>query len=228
MNFLDLLSKALFLTGYFTKSTSYPSPLPAELEQKYLEKAKNGDKAAREKLINHNLRLVAHVSKKYTSSAELDELISVGSIGLVKGINSYKLGRGTALATYLARCIENEILMMLRSAKRYRNTLYLQDTLGVDSEGNSYTLMEILEQKEESVFHQVELSVLGEKLKEKMQLVLTEREKSILTMRYGLSGKPPLTQLETATELGISRSYISRIETKALEKLRRCMSREEY
>ncbi|MEG1527993.1 MAG: RNA polymerase sporulation sigma factor SigK [Clostridia bacterium] len=226
MNILDLLSHAFFFTGFFTKSASYPRPLPIELERKYLELAKNGDLYAREKLINHNLRLVAHIAKKYKGSAEFDDLISVGSIGLIKGIASYKLGHGTALATYLARCIENEILMMLRSNKRYSNTVYLQDQIGVDNEGNSYTLMDVLSEGEDNVFHQVELSILSKKLNDCLTTCLTQREQEIVTKRYGLDGLAPLTQLETAKQLGISRSYISRIETKALQKLKAKLNNE--
>lgn len=227
MNFLTMLARIFFFSGYFTKNTSYPEPLPYEQEQKYLALAKQGNAQAREKLINHNLRLVAHIAKKYSASAELDDLLSVGSIGMIKGIGSYQQDKGTALATYLARCIENEILMMLRSNKRYRNTLYLQDRIGTDDEGNAYTLMEVLEQQEDSVFKQVEQSILSKKLDDIMKRTLTKREYSILKYRYGL-GVTPLTQLQTASKLGISRSYVSRIETKALAKVKAKLNKEDF
>lgn len=228
MSILAFLSKLLFFTGYFESKTNYPKPLPADLELKYIKLAKEGDEAAREKLICHNLRLVAHIAKKYTSGAEIDDLISIGSIGLVKGINSYSLAKGTSLATYLARCIENEILMVLRSNKRYRNTVYLQEQLGVDADGNEYTLMEVLPASEESVFRQAELSIAKEKLEQIMKNTLTKRELAILQLRYGLDGGAPQTQQQTADALGISRSYISRIETKALSKIRAKLDRDDY
>lgn len=227
-NFLELLSKLFFFTGYFTKNASYPQPLPPELEQKYLALAAQGDENAREELINHNLRLVAHIAKKYSHNNDLDDLLSVGGIGLVKGINTYKLGRGTALATYLVRCIENEILMMLRANKRYHNTVYLQDCLGTDSEGNAYALMDVLAEKEDSVFAQVETSILSQKLQSVMEQTLTPRERQIITLRYGLGGDAPQTQLEAAKIMNISRSYISRIETRALSKMRGKLSKEEW
>lgn len=220
MGLLELFNKMFFFAGYFTTKTSYPTPLPPELEMKYLTLCANGDNVAREKLITHNLRLVAHIAKKYAVGNDIDDLISVGSIGLVKGIGSYQLGKGTALATYLARCIENEILMMLRSNKRYRNTVYLNEQLGVDADGNEYTLLEVLSTSEDSVFAQAESSILKQNLSEIMKKNLSKREYAILVMRYGLDGNAPLTQLETASRLNISRSYISRIETKALNKIR--------
>lgn len=219
MGFFELLHKLLFFCGYFSSTVSYPKPLPPEQERKYLELAAKGDKEAREKLITHNLRLVAHIAKKYAVGNDIDDLISVGGIGLIKGIESYNIEKGTALATYLARCIENEILMMLRSNKRYRNTVYLNEQLGVDNDGNEYTLLEILSTSEESVFQQAETNIMRQNLFRIMDETLSPREKKIIEMRYGLSGNP-LTQLETAKRMGISRSYISRIETKALSKLR--------
>ena len=165
------------------------------------------------------MRLVAHIAKKYGKN-DLDDLVSIGSIGLIKGVESYSPNKGTSLATYLARCIENEILMTLRSNKKYQNTVYLQSTLGVDNEGNEYTLMDVLAESGESVFHQAEVAILKDTLLKAIDKHLSEREGKILHMRYGLDGSAPLTQLETAEKLGISRSYISRIETGALKKLR--------
>ena len=218
-NLLELLKRVFFLTGYF-QNGSYPQPLSAEEEAKCLAKMKAGSASARDKLICHNMRLVAHIAKKYGKN-DLDDMISIGSIGLIKGVESYSPEKGTTLATYLARCIENEILMTLRSNKRYQNTVYLQNTLGVDNDGNEYTLMDVLSTNEESVFHQAELSILRQNLLKLIREHLNEREQKILLMRYGLEGDAaPLTQLQTAKKLGISRSYISRIETRALEKLR--------
>ena len=139
----DFIKRIFFLTGYF-QNGSYPQPLTPEEEQECLKRMKAGDRRARDKLICHNMRLVAHVAKKYGKNNDLDDMISIGSIGLIKGVESYSTEKGTTLATYLARCIENEILMTLRSNKRYQNTVYLQNTLGVDGDGNEYTLMDVL------------------------------------------------------------------------------------
>ena len=218
----DILKKILFFTGYFTNG-SYPKPLSPEEEALCLEKMQRGSKSARDKLICHNMRLVAHVAKKYGKN-DLDDLISIGSIGLIKGVESYSTSKGTTLATYLARCIENEILMYLRTNKKYQNTVYLQNTLGVDNDGNEYTLMDILAVKEDSVFHQAEISILRDNLLRLIAQHLTEQEQKIILLRYGIDpNSTPLTQLQTAKIMGISRSYISRIETRALEKLRKHM-----
>ena len=216
---MELLKRVLFLTGYF-QNGSYPQPLSPEEEAKCLQRMQAGSHQARDKLICHNMRLVAHIAKKYGKN-DLDDMISIGSIGLIKGVESYSADKGTTLATYLARCIENEILMTLRSNKRYQNTVYLQNTLGVDNDGNEYTLMDVLAATEDSVFHQAETSILRQNLLKLIREHLTEREQKILLMRYGLEDNTaPLTQLQTAKKLGISRSYVSRIETRALQKLR--------
>lgn len=218
--FMQLLKRLFFFTGYFSNG-SYPQPLSAEEEQECLTRMKAGSRAARDKLITHNMRLVAHIAKKYGKGGDLDDLISIGSIGLIKGVETYSQGKGTTLATYLARCIENEILMTLRSNKRYQNTVYLSSTLGVDNDGNEYTLMDVLAIKEDSVFHQAEMSILRQNLLKIIHEHLNEREQLIILMRYGLQeGTTPMTQLETAKKLGISRSYISRIESKALDKIK--------
>ena len=218
-SFIQLLKRLFFMTGYFSNG-SYPQPLSAEEEAECLAKMKAGSHHARDKLIMHNMRLVAHIAKKYGKN-DLDDLISIGSIGLIKGVESYSTEKGTTLATYLARCIENEILMTLRSNKRYANTVYLQSKLGVDTDGNEYTLMDVLAIKEDSVFHQAEMSILRQNLLAIIREHLNEREQKIILMRYGLEeNSTPLTQLQTAKKLGISRSYISRIESRALEKIR--------
>lgn len=214
---LQLLKRVLMLTGYFAND-SYPKPLSPEEETKLVEAYKLGDKQAREKLITHNMRLVAHIAKKY-AHGDTDDMISIGSIGLIKGVETYSAGKGTSLATYLARCIENEILMYLRSQKRYQNTVYLQSPLGVDADGNEYTLLDVIAESEDNVFEQTESVLLKEHLLKVMDDCLDKREKQIVMLRYGLGDGVPLTQKETAKKLGISRSYISRIETRALQKM---------
>lgn len=217
--FLQLLQRLFFPTGYFA-SGSYPQPLSAEQESKCLQEMQQGSKKAREKLITHNMRLVAHIAKKY-GKEDLEDLISIGSIGLIKGVETFSPQKGANLATYLARCIENEILMNIRANKRYQNTVYMDSPLGVDNDGNEYTLMDILAVKEDSVFKQAELSILRNSLLRLVNTRLTEREQKVILMRYGLLYDTiPLTQLQTAKKLNISRSYVSRIETRALEKLK--------
>lgn len=225
---LQFLSKIFCFSSYVSNKASYPQPLAPELEVEYLQKFKDGDDEAREILIKHNLRLVAHIAKKYSHSMDVDDLISIGSIGLVKGISTFEVKKGTQLATYLARCIENEILMALRSNKKYRCVFSLNDPLGVDGEGNEFSLIDVLSVNQDSVFKQVESGMLSEKLDAVMKQCLTSREYQILQLRYGLNGKPAYTQLKTAEMLGISRSYISRIEKKALSKVRAKIEKDDY
>ncbi len=221
--FLLFLKRLFFATGYFS-SGSYPKPLTAEEEAECLAHMQLGSRKAREKLICHNMRLVAHIAKKYAKNNDLEDMISIGSIGLIKGVETFSAEKGANLATYLARCIENEILMNIRANKRYQNTIYLQNTIGVDNDGNEFTLMDVLAAGEDSVFKQAETSILRTSLLKLVHTRLTEREQKIILMRYGIEeGATPLTQLQTARKLGISRSYVSRIETRALEKLREAM-----
>ncbi len=221
--FLLFLKRLFFATGYFS-SGSYPKPLTAEEEAECLAHMQLGSRKAREKLICHNMRLVAHIAKKYAKNNDLEDVISIGSIGLIKGVETFSAEKGANLATYLARCIENEILMNIRANKRYQNTVYLQNTIGVDNDGNEFTLMDVLAAGEDSVFKQAETSILRTSLLKLVHTRLTEREQKIILMRYGIEeGATPLTQLQTARKLGISRSYVSRIETRALEKLREAM-----
>lgn len=221
--FLLFLKRLFFATGYFS-SGSYPKPLTAEEEAECLAHMQLGSRKAREKLICHNMRLVAHIAKKYAKNNDLEDMISIGSIGLIKGVETFSAEKGANLATYLARCIENEILMNIRANKRYQNTVYLQNTIGVDNDGNEFTLMDVLAAGEDSVFKQAETSILRTSLLKLVHTRLTEREQKIILMRYGIEeGTTPLTQLQTARKLGISRSYVSRIETRALEKLREAM-----
>ena len=181
---------------------------------------KIGDDEARNVLIERNLRLVAHVSKKYASTnIDQDDLISIGTIGLIKGINSFNMDKNIRLATYVARCIENEILMFLRTSKKTKVEVYLNEPIGKDKDDNEITLLEILENDERSIEEEIDLKLKTKRLFEKMKEVLKDREKLILELRYGLNGKAPKTQNEIAKNLGISRSYVSRIETKAINKL---------
>lgn len=189
-------------------------------EQKYLELFKNGNEEARNILIEHNLRLVAHISKKYSSTnIDPDDLISIGSIGLIKGINSFDNSKGIKLATYVARCIDNEILMYLRSTKKLNSEVYLEDPIGKDKDDNTVTLQEVLENSDRNIEDEVDLKFKVKQLYEKMKEVLKSRERTILELRFGLGGQKPQTQNEIADSMGISRSYVSRIETKAIGKL---------
>ena len=230
--FLDfiwsLLGKIVFFTGSIGVKNSFPKPLSKEEEEKYLLLASNGDKEAKDILVRHNMRLVAHIVKKYAGAAETDDLISVGSIGLIKAIGTYKPGHGTALATYTARCIENEILMLIRANKKHKNTMSLSDPVGLDKDGNELTLIDLLFEKEDCVFESVDRMIKREKLLEHIQKILTEREYTILCLRYALKGGVPLAQREVANVLKISRSYISRIEKHAIEKLRSKLNAEDF
>ena len=223
-----MIGKLLFFTGAIGGKSSFPKPLSPEEEAKYLKQAREGNKEAKDILVRHNMRLVAHIVKKYNGAAETDDLISVGSIGLIKAIDTYKEGKGTQLATYTARCIENEILMLIRSNKKHKGTLYLSDPVGVDKEGNELTLMDLLFEKEEGVFKTVENKMVKEKFMCLLKGCLTEREYTVLCLRYGLKGGAPMPQREVAVFLKISRSYISRIEKRAIERVRACMNREDY
>lgn len=221
---LQFLRRLFLPTGYFACDT-YPKPLSAEDEAQCLLEMKNGSRKARDKLICHNMRLVAHIAKKYVKNNDLDDLTSIGSLGLIKGVETFSPEKGANLATYLARCIENEILMNIRANKRYQNTVYLQNTVGVDNDGNEFTLMDVLAVKEDSVFKQAEIGILRTTLLKAIHNCLNEREQKIILLRYAVDGQSaPLTQLQTARKLGISRSYVSRIETAALKKLRIALS----
>lgn len=218
--FIAFLQSAIFLVGYISNNSLFPEPLSNDDEKKYLDLFKNGDEEARNILIEHNLRLVAHVSKKYaTANVEQDDLISIGTIGLIKGINSFDNSKGVRLATYVSRCIDNEILMHLRSTKKLGAEVYLEDPIGKDKDDNTVTLQEVLENNDKNIEDEIDLKFKVKQLYEKMKEVLKEREKTILELRFGLDGKKPQTQNEIADKMGISRSYVSRIETKAIGKL---------
>ena len=206
----------MLFSSYVNNASGFPKPLTPEEEKMYFEKFKNGDNKAKEILINHNLRLVAHIVKKYSGAGEADDLISVGSIGLIKAINNFEYGKGTQLSTYAARCIENEILMLIRMNKKHKKVLSIQESLGRDKDGNEIELLDVLPGLDDEVYNIVENNILTEKINKIIKEKLPEREAEIIRLRYGLGGKPALTQREVAVKLNISRSYISRLETKAI------------
>ena len=217
---LAMLLGGVLLMLRLSPGGSFPSPLSVEEERRYLMLWQDGDVAARNVLVEHNLRLVAHIIKKYyTQTNDTEDLISIGTIGLTKGINTYKPDRGIRLATYASRCIENEILMHFRSQKKTMGDVSLSDVLDTDGDGNSLSLMDVLAQDDEMSDRIGELELCG-KLKALVSSSLNEREARIIKLRYGLDGSPPMTQRETAKVCGISRSYVSRIEKKALAKLK--------
>lgn len=216
---LDFIANSNILTGYITNNT-FPKPLNKKDKKYYLNKLKEGDLLAKNVLIKRNLRLVAHIVKKYSyPNKNIDDLISIGTIGLIKAIDSFDQSKGTRLATYAAKCIENEILMLMRNNKKSRNEVYLHDPIGVDKEGNQISLMDVLSSEEDSIVQIVEDSIQIKKLYKKIDEVLQDREKFIIRMRYGLVDGKSKTQREIANVLNISRSYVSRLEKRALKKL---------
>jgi len=215
---VSLVNGLLLLVSYIANNT-FPQPLSEQDETKYLKLLNQGDEGARNILTERNLRLVAHIVKKFDSTGEdSDDLISIGTIGLIKAINTFNSGKGTRLATYAARCIENEILMHLRYTKKMRAEVSLYDPIGVDKEGNEITLIDILGTHSEVVAETVENKFEQKRLREKVHH-LSRREKKVLELRFGLDDGERKTQREIARSLGISRSYVSRIEKRALSKL---------
>ncbi len=216
-----LLTHSLMLSLHLAGSVtgSFPKPLSAAEERDCLERMANGDIEARNTLVEHNLRLVAHIVKKYyAQESEQDDLISVGTVGLIKGISSYRPEKGTRLATYAARCVENEILMYFRSRKKLQNEVSLSDTLDADAEGGALSLLDVVG-VDDTMYADLQDREDCIRLRALVREVLTPREREIVTLRYGLGGQMPRTQREVAGRLGISRSYVSRIEKHALEKL---------
>ena len=222
-----ILGKITFFTGSIF-SSSFPKPLSAKDEKELLKKMKAGDRSSRDELISKNLRLVAHVAKKYTGAAETDDLISVGSIGLIKAVDTFDPEKNVSLATFAARCIENEILMLLRANKKYKCEVSLSDPIGKDKDGNEMTLAEMLSDKDDSVFDKVDKAVINEKMVKAIRKILTDREFTVISLRYGLKGGRVYAQREVAKFLKISRSYISRIEKKAIEKLKTELKKEQF
>ena len=218
--FLAFLGSGLFVLGYISNNSLFPESLSQEDERMYVEKMREGDQDAKNILIEHNLRLVAHVCKKYNNTnVDQDDLISIGSIGLIKGINSYNPEKSIKLSTYISKCIDNEILMYLRSNKKTNSEVYLEDPIGKDKDDNTVRLGAVLENNDKPIEEEVDLKMKISKLYEKIKKVLKNRERTIIELRFGLNGKEPKTQKEIAKDMGISRSYVSRIETKAIGKL---------
>ncbi len=217
----ELLIKQLFvLLGYVSNLNSFPKQLSKKEELELLKRCKNGDGAAKNRLIEHNLRLVAHIAKKYTSVfKDCDDAISIGTIGLIKGISSYNFEKNTKLSTYISRCIENEILMSVRASRKTQGEISIDEPIGTDNEGNKITFNDILSNDENEILDTVNLKIVKRSLAKLIDSVLDERERAIIIMRYGLSGGMEYTQNEIAKKLKISRSYVSRIEKRALEKL---------
>ena len=215
-----LLMNSILLMLRIAPGDSFPKPLSRAEEQEYLARWVQGDVEARNLLVEHNLRLVAHIMKKYyTQTDDVDDLISIGTIGLIKGVNTYKPDKGVRLATYASRCIENEILMHFRSRKKSAGDVSLSDALEVDGDGSGLSIMDVVAQ-EDDMAERIGNAELCQELLQSIENCLTKREAKIIRLRYGLDGAAPMTQKETAQLCGISRSYVSRIEKKALEKLR--------
>lgn len=217
------ISNLFFFALHLSGTGSFPPPLSAKRERECLLAMKNGDVNAKNELIEHNLRLVAHIIKKYySSSVQQDDLISIGTIGLIKAINTFDPDKGTRLATYAARCIENEILMQFRAQKKTAQDISVNEPIDTDSEGTPLTLMDIISTEDEIVEDIYKITML-KKLSTEVGRIKDPREKSIIMMRYGLDGMRPMTQLEVSKKLNISRSYVSRIEKKALKELRKAL-----
>lgn len=221
MDIFSLIGNLLVFILHVTNADSFPAPLSKKEETETIEQMINGDKTAKDKLIKHNLRLVAHIIKKYYSTYnEQDDLISIGTIGLIKGINSFNPEKGTKLATYVSRCIENEILMYFRNIKKTSQEISFNEPIDTDSEGNPLTLIDIIS-VDDTIIDDIDTN---EKLKKTLKIIddiKNKRDKLIIIKRYGLDGNPPLTQKEVAKDLKISRSYVSRIETRIIETIRK-------
>lgn len=213
-----LLRDLFFMLGYVKSPSNFPKPLSAKQEEALIQRMVQGDQEAKQKLIEHNLRLVVHIAKKYAQNRDMDDLVSCGTIGLIKGVSTYDPAKGVQLVTYASRCIQNEILMRIRSEKKERREVSLSEPIGADSEGNELTLLDILCTQEESVDETV---IRNTRLSRIRNLVakLEPRQSTIMTLRYGLEDGNAMTQNEVAEVLGISRSYVSRIEKKAMQKL---------
>lgn len=219
MNILALLSNLICFILHVTDTDNFPKPLSKKEETKAIEKMKNGDESAKKLLIEHNLRLVAHVVKKYYTQTDYDDLISIGTIGLIKGVNSFNPEKNAKLATYCARCIENEILMYFRATKKQTGEISFDEPIDTDSEGNPLTLMDIIA-IEDTIIDEIDTQNKLNKLIGIIKNMPENRDKEILVMRYGLNGNPPLTQREVAKKLKISRSYVSRIEKRILSEFK--------
>lgn len=221
---LNFIHELIFFAGYVGGGNAFPKQLSKEDEEKYIAAYQKGDQSAKNILIEHNLRLVAHIAKKYGNESNMDDLISVGIIGLIKGINTFSPDRNPRLVTYASRCIENEILMLLRNAKKTANEVSLDEPIGTDKDGNKMTVSDILSADTKDIIAEISLNTNIKKLYSSMKSVLNETEMKIICWRYGLGKNKRKTQREVADNLGISRSYVSRIEKKALTKLKTAMN----
>ncbi len=213
------LKTVILMAGYVSGSATFPKPLTPEEEEKYLKLYAEGDMQAKNILIEHNLRLVAHIAKKYSDEKNAEDIISIGTIGLIKGINTFSPDKKKKLSSYVSKCIENEVLMYLRASKKQHREVYIDDTLGTDSDGNTLTLADILPNDDPDISDKISDMLETKRLYRIMSQELTPTEYSIIVRRYGLGGTKRLTQQEIADSLGISRSYVSRIEKKCLIKL---------
>ena len=218
----SLFSHIFFLFGYIQSSNLFPEPLSKTEEEFYLRRYFEGDTEAKNKLIEHNLRLVAHIAKKYeTKEQDIEELISIGSIGLIKAINSFKGEKNYKISTYASKCIENEILMHIRATKKQKSEVSMNTIIGTDKDGNDMELVDTIDSDEKDAIETIYNKMLTAQVKNFIKNKLPEREKYIMTLRYGLDGNLPKTQQQIADQLGISRSYVSRIETKVQNKLKK-------
>jgi len=216
---MEIASSIYYFALHVTGAGSFPPPLSAEREAELLQKSRAGDDNAKNELIEHNLRLVAHIVKKYyNSGADQDDMISIGTIGLIKAVSTFNSDKGIRLATYAARCIENEILMYFRNMKKTSQDVFISDPIDTDKDGNALTLIDVIA---DDIAEEIDTKIKLEKLRVILSGCLEEREKQIIEMRYGINGREELTQREIAKKLNISRSYVSRIEKSALEKLRK-------
>lgn len=213
------MQTVLIMAGYVSGNATFPRPLTPEEEQKYIQEYAKGSENAKNILIEHNLRLVAHIAKKYADDKNLEDLISIGTIGLIKGINTFNTKKNSRLSTYIARCIENEVLMTLRSSKKLQNEVSMDECIGTDKEGNNMTFSDILMIDNTDIADNIARKIEAQRLYNAMKEVLTPMEYNIICRRYGLNNTEKETQKEIANSLGISRSYVSRIEKKCLAKL---------
>ncbi len=226
-SFAYFFSRICLFTNYVNTAQGFPKPLSLEEEKTEFEKMKKGDKKAREKLITHNLRLVAHIVKKYTYSLEADDLLSVGTIGLIKAIDTFDYDKKVQLSTYAARCINNEILMLIRANKKHKNVISINSLTSNNDDDKDLELKDVLASDDEEIFMQVETNLMVQKIKKIIEERLTPREQKVIKLRYGIDCKRALTQKEVSAELGISRSYISRIENKTLQIIRESFESDE-
>lgn len=228
-NFIsNILSQIFFLFGYISSNNLFPEPLSKTEEEYYLRRYFEGDKEAKNKLIEHNLRLVAHICKKYSKSEqEMEDLISIGSIGLIKAVNSFSADKGYKLSTYASRCVENELLMHFRSSKKQKAEVSMNTIIGTDKDGNDMQLADTLDSNAKDTIDTIYNKVMSEQVIEYINTKLPKRERYIMNLRYGLDGQTPQTQQQIADQLGISRSYVSRIEMKVQKKLKSHIQYEE-